>query len=261
MNHLKRDFRNQLNRDLLAGLIFTLGLFAAFGIQAKGQTKPVAKPDLGPNAFVFDPTMPQAGMQAKIDKIYATERRNEFGPEHYAFLFLPGEYHLDVPVGFYTQVLGLGASPDAVHITGNVHADASHDNNNATTTFWRAVEGFSVTPAGGTMQWAVSQAVPFRRMHVRGDLVLHQHHGWASGGWMSDTLVDGNVDSGSQQQWISRNSEWKSWTGSNWNMVFVGVVHPPDGAWPEPPYTKIAQTPVTREKPFLQVNAAGEFSV
>ena len=111
------------------------------------------------------------------------------------------------------------------------------------------------------MQWAVSQAVSLRRMHVRGDLVLHQHHGWASGGWMSDSLVDGNVDSGSQQQWISRNCDWKSWTGSNWNMVFVGVVHPPEGAWPEPPYTKVAQTPVVREKPFLQVNAAGEFSV
>jgi hypothetical protein len=44
-------------------------------------------------------------------------------------------------------------------------------------------------------------------------------------------------------------------------MVFVGVTHPPDGTWPEPPYTKVAQTPVVREKPFLQVNAAGEFSV
>jgi len=56
--------------------------------------------------------------------------------------------------------------------------------------------------------------------------------GWASGGWISDSLVDGNVGSGTQQQWISRNSEWGSWTGSNWNMVFVGVVHPPAGEWP-----------------------------
>jgi len=200
-------------------------------------------------------------MQERIDQIYAVERRNEFGPERYALLFLPGEYHLDVPVGFYTQVLGLGASPDAVHITGNVHADASYENNNATTTFWRAAEGFSVTPAGGTMQWAVSQAIPFRRMHVRGNLVLHQHHGWASGGWMSDSLVDANVDSGSQQQWISRNSEWGSWTGSNWNMVFVGVNKPPQGEWPDPPYTKVEQVPVVREKPFLEVDKDGKWVV
>ena len=219
----------------------------------KAQTPARKRPDLGPNVIIFDPSMPQAAMQKKIDQAYAGERRNEFGPQRYAFLFLPGEYHLDVPVGFYTEVLGLGATPDAVHIIGNVHADASHDNNNATTTFWRAAEGFSVTPTGGTMQWAVSQAIPFRRMHVRGDIVLHQHRGWASGGWMSDSLIDGNVDSGSQQQWISRNSEWSSWTGSNWNMVFVGVNHPPQGDWPDPPYTKVDQVPTVREKPFLQV--------
>jgi hypothetical protein len=176
-------------------------------------------------------------------------------------LFLPGNYHVNVPVGFYTEVLGLGASPDDTHITGNVHADASAPNNNATTTFWRAAEGFSVTPTGGNMQWAVSQAVPLRRMHIAGNLILHQDHGWASGGWMSDDLVDGNVDSGTQQQWISRNSEWRTWTGSNWNMVFVGVVHPPAGEWPLPPYTQIPLTPIIREKPFLQVNKAGEFSV
>ena len=160
----------------------------------------------------------------QIDKVYAIQQHSEFGPARDAFLFLPGDYHVDVPIGFYTQVLGLGVTPDAVHITGNVHADASLPRNNATCTFWRAAEDFSVTPSDGTMQWAVSQAAPFRRMHIFGNLVLHQNHGWASGGWMSDALIDGNVDSGSQQQWIARNSQWGNWTGSNWNMVFVGDV-------------------------------------
>jgi hypothetical protein len=218
-------------------------------------------PDLGPNVLIFDPSTPAASIQQQIDTVYAKQRRNEFGPERNAILFLPGEYHVDVPVGFYTEVIGLGASPDDVHITGNVHSDASARNNNATTTFWRAAEGFSVTPTGGVMQWAVSQAVPFRRMHIRGNIVLHQHGGWASGGWMSDDLIDGNVGAGPQQQWISRNSEWKSWTGANWNMVFVGVPHAPAGEWPQPPYTKIAETPVVREKPFLEVDAAGNYSV
>jgi hypothetical protein len=220
-----------------------------------------ARPEFGPNVLIFDPSMTPQEIQKQIDAVYATQEHNEFGAQRSAFLFLPGSYPVDVPVGFYTEVIGLGTVPDATRITGNVHADANHEHNNATTTFWRAVEGFSVAPTGGTMQWAVSQAVSMRRMHIRGDIVLHQHHGWASGGWMSDSLVDGNVDSGSQQQWISRNCDWKSWTGSNWNMVFVGIVHPPEGAWPEPPYTKVSQTPVVREKPFLQVNAEGEFSV
>ena len=241
-----------------------LAQFLAMALLAAAQpalAAKAAKPDFGPNVLIFDPSMPSQAIQKQIDAVYAIQEHNEFGPQRNAFLFLPGNYSVNVPVGFYTEVIGLGASPDATRIAGNMHADANHEHNNATTTFWRAAEGLSIEPAGGTMQWAVSQAVSLRRMHVRGDLVLHQHHGWASGGWMSDSQVDGNVDSGSQQQWISRNCDWKSWTGSNWNMVFVGVVHPPDGAWPSPPYTKVAQTPIIREKPFLQVNSAGEFSV
>jgi hypothetical protein len=222
---------------------------------------PAATPDFGPNVFVFNPSMPVAEVQRQIDKVYAIQEYSEFGPARYALLFLPGKYNVDVPVGFYTEVVGVGATPDAVHITGNVHSDASLPRNNATCTFWRAAEGFSVTPTGGTMQWAVSQAIPFRRMHVLGNLVLHQQHGWASGGWMSDSVIDGNVDSGSQQQWISRNSEWSSWTGANWNMVFVGIKNPPPGEWPTPPYTKVTETPIVREKPFLQVDAAGNYSV
>jgi hypothetical protein len=219
------------------------------------------KPDLGPNVLVFNPSMPSASMQRQIDDLYKIQQHNEFGEQRNALLFLPGEYRLDIPVGFYTEVVGLGASPDDVHILGNVHADASEPNNNATTTFWRAAEGFSISPTGGSMQWAVSQAVPFRRMHIHGDLVLHQHGGWASGGWMSDALIDGKVEAGPQQQFISRNTEWGSWTGSNWNMVFVGVPSPPPGEWPVPPYTKIAETPVIREKPFLVADAAGNLSV
>jgi hypothetical protein len=248
----------------LGGMRFR-GVCAAVGavllVMGIGTARAEAKPDFGPNVAVFNPSMDAATIQAQIDKVYAIQRENEFGPERNALLFLPGKYKVDVPVGFYTQVLGLGGSPDDVRITGNVHCDASRKNNNATTTFWRAAENFSVEPAGGTMQWAVSQAIPFRRMHVLGDMVLHQHGGWASGGWMADDLIDGNVGSGTQQQWISRNTEWGSWTGSNWNMVFVGVVHPPAGEWPVPPYTKLEATPVVREKPFLEVDGAGRYSV
>ncbi|HXS11140.1 MAG TPA: hypothetical protein VN734_00435, partial [Acidobacteriaceae bacterium] len=216
---------------------------------------------LGPNVFLFSSSTPTAEMQSQIDKVYAEQQHSEFGASRYAFLFLPGDYHIDIPVGFYTQVIGLGATPDAVHISGNMHVDASLPNNNATCTFWRAAEGLAVTPSTGTLQWATSQAVSFRRMHVLGNMVLHQNHGWASGGWISDSLIDGNVDSGSQQQWISRNTEWHSWTGSNWNMVFVGVTNPPPGDWPKPTYTKIDRTPISREKPFLFADAHNNFSV
>jgi hypothetical protein len=238
-------------------------LFAAHidGATAGGAGAPNTLPDFGPNVMVFAPTMAPAEIQAKIDRVYASEQHSEFGAERYALLFLPGRYKVDIPIGFYTQVLGLGRSPDAVEIEGNVHSDASLPGNNATCTFWRAIEGMSVIPASGTMQWAVSQAAPFRRMHIRGSIVLNQKGGWASGGWIADSAIDGNVASGSQQQWISRNSEWGSWSGSNWNMVFVGVPNTPAGNWPQPAYTKVALTPVVKEKPFLEVDARGQWYV
>jgi hypothetical protein len=215
----------------------------------------------GPNVFVYTAATPTTEMQSRIDSIYARQQHSEFSRERYAFLFLPGAYNLDIPIGFYTQVLGLGETPDSVHITGNVRVDAASRNDNSTTTFWRSAEGFSVTPTVSPMRWAVSQAVAFRRMHVHGDMVLNQNRGWASGGWMADTVVDGEVNSGTQQQWISRNTEWKSWRGSNWNMVFVGVDHPPEGDWPAPPFTKLDTVPVIREKPFLVADSRGRFSI
>jgi hypothetical protein len=242
---------------LVTAIVGVLLAYAAIPALAASHSAP----DLGPNVLIFSPSLSSSTMQRQIDAIYATQQPNEFGSQRNALLFLPGDYKLDIPIGYYTQVIGLGTSPDSVHITGNVHADASAPNNNATTTFWRGIEGFSISPTGGAMQWAVSQAAPLRRMHIRGDIVLHQKGGWASGGWMSDALIDGKVEAGPQQQFISRNTEWGSWSGANWNMVFVGVLHPPEGEWPAPPYTKVAETPIVREKPFLEVDSAGNMGV
>lgn len=210
-----------------------------------------AAPDLGPNVLIVAPGDDAAATQARIDAIYAQQQHSEFGTGRYAVLLKPGVHHLDIPVGYYTEVAGLGRSPDDVSIIGDVHADAAHTNNNATTTFWRGISGVHVTPPGGTMQWAVSQATWLRRAHVSGNMRLHQNGGWASGGWLSDTIVDGTVDSGSQQQWLTRNADLGAWTGANWNMVFVGVPNAPAGDFPHPPYTRVAETPRVAEKPYL----------
>src|SRR5580698_9601709 len=141
--HSSRAFR------FLTRLGFIAGLLAAAlpAPAAKG-----ARPEFGPNLLIFDPSMPSQAIQKQIDAVYGTQEHNEFGPQRNALLFLPGSYSVDVPVGFYTEVMGLGASPDATRIAGNLHADANHEHNNATTTFWRAAEGISITPTGGTLQ-------------------------------------------------------------------------------------------------------------
>ena len=228
--------------------------FTVTGVGGGGGT-----PNFGPNVIIFDPSSSQAAMQSQINSIGAAQQNNQFGAQRFAILFKPGTYNVNIPVGFYTQILGLGALPDQVNITNQVHSDPALPDNNATQNFWRGVENFSVTPPGGGMQWAVSQAIPFRRMHVRNNnLVLHLNGGWTSGGWISDSLIDFDVNSGSQQQWISRNSQWGSWTGHVWNMVFVGIPNNlPGGTWPATPNTIVNPTPVSREKPFLFFDGTG----
>ncbi|MFB0551824.1 MAG: hypothetical protein ACETWQ_00790, partial [Phycisphaerae bacterium] len=199
-------------------------------------------------------------IQSKVSEIFSQQERSQFGPGRYAFLFHPGEYNLDVNVGFYTEVLGLGLTPDAVSITGQVHSEADWMGGNATCTFWRSVAGIAVTTDGGTNRWATSQATPFRRMHIKGNLVLFDG-GWSSGGFISDSKVDGTITPGSQQQYFLRNTYMGNWNGGNWNMVFVGDVNPPDGAWPNHPYTVVSETPIVREKPFLFVDGNGNYAV
>ncbi|WP_370950201.1 RICIN domain-containing protein [Amycolatopsis sp. cg5] len=234
----------------------------SFRLDPVGTTPPnPGQPDLGPNVLTFDPSMSSASIQSKLNNVFGQQERNQFGTNRYALLFKPGSYNVDVNVGFYTQVLGLGLTPDAVNINGAVHVEADwFPPQNATQNFWRGAENLSVTPNGGSDRWAVSQAAPYRRMHVRGNLILDDG-GWASGGWMSDVKIDGQVRSGSQQQWITRNSQIGSWAGSNWNMVFVGVNGAPANSFPSPPYTTVGQAPVIREKPFLYVDNAGAYKV
>jgi len=220
-----------------------------------------AVPDFGPNVKVFDPSMPAADIQAAVDQVFAQQETNQFGTQRYAFLFKPGSYQASVRVGFYTQVLGLGATPDAVTLNGSLQVDAAWMNQNATQNFWRSAENFSVVPSSGTVTWAVAQAAPFRRMHVRGNLYLFDRDGWSSGGFIADAKVDGTVLSGSQQQWLSRNAEFGNWQGGVWNMVFVGVQNAPAPSFPNPPHTVIDQTPLVREKPYLTVEADGRYNV
>ncbi|MFG2348055.1 RICIN domain-containing protein [Streptomyces phaeochromogenes] len=232
----------------------------SFHVNPVDVQQPPGTPDFGPNVTVFDPSTPAATIQSSLNSAFAQQETNQFGTARKAFLFKPGTYNADANVGFYTQVAGLGLSPDDVTIRGAVHAEADWFQGNATQNFWRSAENLSVTPTSGTDRWAVSQAAPYRRMHLRGNLQLDDG-GWSSGGYMADTKIDGQVRSGSQQQWLSRNTEWAGWTGSNWNMVFVGAQNAPATSFPNPPYTTVDQTPVSREKPFLYVDSAGAYKV
>ena len=250
--------------------LWELQVFGTGGTSVPG-TDPF-NPNLGPNTFVYDPSTPAGTIQSRLNSIATQMKTNQFGTERYAVLFKPGTYNADVNLRFYTQVAGLGLSPDDVNLNGHVRVEADwlqqgdNPNNlgNATQNFWRSAENLSVTlPSGQIERWAVSQAAPYRRMHLRGQVQLwNGGDGWASGGLIADSRIDGVVESGSQQQFFTRNSDLRGgWSGSVWNMVFTGTAGAPAQHFPNPSHTVVAQTPKVREKPFLYITPAGEYRV
>ena len=97
-----------------------------------GNYRASGPPDFGPNVLIFDSSMGDSTIQSKIDGIFSAQQTSQFGTNRYAYFFKPGKYNLDVQVGFYMEVLGLGATPDDVSITGAVRAMAKWNQGNAT---------------------------------------------------------------------------------------------------------------------------------
>jgi hypothetical protein len=241
-------------------------------------------PNLGLSVQIFDPSMPQSQIQSTVDAIGTQQVNNEFGPQRYALLFKPGTYGskanpLNFRVGFYTSVAGLGLSPTDVVINGSIYVHNQcfgPGNCIALDNFWRSLSNLTInvtTPNFGCYSgefWAVSQAAPMRRVHVNGFATLMDYctgPSFASGGFIADSAFDGStVVNGSQQQWLVRNSRLDGWTNGVWNQVFSGVVGAPAQCFPSQkscggPYTTLATSPVTREAPYLYLDAAGKYSV
>ncbi|WP_329274959.1 discoidin domain-containing protein [Streptomyces sp. NBC_00691] len=236
------------------GYGFSLWEFQVYGTTGgTGPTLPGGG-DLGPNVHVFDPSTP--GIQAKLDQVFQEQESAQFGSGRHAFLLKPGTYNgLNAQIGFYTQIAGLGLRPGDTTINGDVTVDAGWFNGNATQNFWRGAEGLTLNPVNGTDRWAVSQASSFRRMHVKGGLNLAPNgYGWASGGYIADSKVDGQIGNYSQQQWYTRESSIGGWSNSVWNQTFSGVEGAPATSFPEPRYTTLDTTPVSREKPYLYLD-------
>jgi hypothetical protein len=217
-------------------------------------------PDFGPNVYVFDGSMDSKTIQSTIDAIYAQQQGAEFGPGRYALLFKPGGYGIDVKLGYYMQAAGLGLQPASTSITSSLQTLGDAHGNNTLVNFWRGAENFMAVPTSGQDTWAVSQGTFYRRIYLLGDLKLDDGS-WSSGGFIADCQITGQVNSGTQQQWVTRNSVIGNWVGSNWNFVYVGVANAPNTSFPTPPYTSVSHTPVVAEKPFVYIDGTGAWQV
>jgi hypothetical protein len=262
----------------MAGAILALAWSGSAGALADTTTAP-SQPSFGSNVDIFDPSMPQSQIQATVDSIANQQVDNQFGSQRYALLFKPGTYGsasdpLNFRVGYYTAVAGLGLSPSDVVINGSVdvyNRCLAPGNCVALVNFWRSLSNLTIkvnTPNFGCHTgefWAVSQAAPMRRVRINGFTTLMDYcsaPSFASGGFMADSEFDNSiVINGSQQQWITRNSQVDLWTNAVWNQVFSGVVGAPAQSFPSPTFTTLAASPVTREAPFLYTDSAGNYNV
>lgn len=212
-------------------------------------------PLFGDNVFIFSPEDDPKEVSALLEKIGTKQEAAQFEDRRYAIAFLPGDYDesISVDVGFYTQVMGLGQLPTDTRIDSLkclARWQGGPDNHAATCNFWRSVENIQIN---SNTIWAVSQATDMRRVMIDGMLTLHDEYGWCSGGFLSNSKIDSAIDSGTQQQWLSRNNDYKTWFDDNWNIVFMGdsQKQPVTATWPAKSYTTVDSTPVVREKPFL----------
>jgi hypothetical protein len=186
-------------------------------------------------------------------------------------------------VGYYTEVAGLGVSPSDTVINGKVEVynrcltdGPTQPYCVALNNFWRSLSNLTIDVNGTGQEgcrstanfWATSQAASLRRVDIRGGtLSLMDYCGpgpaYASGGYLADSRA-GTVVNGSQQQWLTRNSEVTGWSNAVWNQVFAGTIGAPsEDRFPERDYayTTLERTPISREKPFLHVGDDGAWRV
>ena len=238
----------------------------------------------GPNVCVFNDTMTQASIQADLNNITSEQVSNQFGMQRVAVFFAPGTYGssadpLTFQVGYYTTVAGLGLNPGDVVINGtiNVFNQCFAANNCiALDNFWRSLSNLTINVAtvqkppdclANTDFWAVSQASPLRRVHINGLLSLMHYCGagpyYASGGFIADSEFTGSsVTNGSQQQWVTRNSNLDGWSNGVWNQVFCGDNGAPAQNFGNGGvFTTLATCPVTEEEPFLYTDSQGNYNV
>ena len=256
----------------------------------------------GPNVCVFTDTMSQAAIQKDLDSI-ATQQvpvASQFNSQRYAVEFRPGTYGsagnpLVFQVGYYTQVAGLGAMPQDTVINGAIDVfnnlcTAGTQDCNSDDNFWRSLSNLTlnvdlpssppayappiVDPFGtgctnSAEMWSASQAAPIRRAIINGSVVFQDYcanHNFASGGFIADSKVSGNLNFFGNQQFLVRNSAIGGAAGCPnglWNMVYSGVQGAPAAVFTGQcqQNTVLPTSPVTEEEPFLFTDSGGNYNV
>ena len=150
----------RIPRGAAAALAVTAAMIAVAGTAGAAQAAPGQQvdpfaPDFGPNVAVVSPDTPLDEVQSMLDDLAAAQVDAEMSTARHSVLFLPGSYGtaedpLQARVGYYTEIAGLGASPEDVDITGKLEvynrclADGGTGNCLALVNFWRTISNLSL---------------------------------------------------------------------------------------------------------------------
>lgn len=205
----------------------------------------------GKNVLIFSEKDDIDSVNKLIRDIYDEQsdfgKDAQFNTKRYAIYFKPGDYKRlkPIPVGFYTQLSGLGDTPDDVTVN-NITVPAYLGDRNATCNFWRSAENLTVGKDGTStgddifgswradyFNWAVAQAAPIRRINSERPVAYDWNFGWASGGYTADSKISGYVDDDgnkisagtfSGQQFYTRNTDIaENVYGCTLNAFFQGT--------------------------------------
>jgi hypothetical protein len=133
-------------------LLPTLLLSSSIAPTLGNEPNPPTWPD---SVRIFDPS--DTDINATVYAAFATNgghtpsNHGQFSTSRFAFFFKPGIYSTDVPVGYYTQILGLGQSPDDVVFTsqrGVFSPEGDFTIGGALSSFWRSAENFKTMARG-----------------------------------------------------------------------------------------------------------------
>jgi hypothetical protein len=243
-----------------------------------------------PNVYIFRPEDDTTTTQKIIDDIFLTQggtdpvNNGQNSKYNYAFLFMPGTYNLNIHIGFYTHVAGLGKTNNEVIINGGPRVDNGSTDHTigALNNFWRTCENMTVKPLirlpgdnQVSMIYAVSQSCSLRSVNVNGILHLGAMEaggmGFASGGFMANCNIEYDLNMGSQQQFICRNTQYGSFPVALWNQVNVGCtsdnenkgccINTTEPQISSSTLTVVESTPRVMEKPYLAYDYEDGFVV
>lgn len=222
-------------------------------VSAPSESVSLEKNLFGDHTIIFASTDDTDKINETVQKIFIAQNDYnndaQFNSDNWAIYYKPGDYKGTecVPVGFYTQVAGLGKLPKDVELN-NIEIPAYLSDNNATCNFWRSAENLAVTGTGNAsvldkvapsysnwksdqLNWSVAQAAPIRRVYSTRPVTYDFNYGWASGGYTADCMFVGTdseengAGTHSGQQYYTRNSEITGNAyGTTLNQFCQGVI-------------------------------------